>query len=175
MTQQGVNIALEYAKDVMTIGAGIASGIATGGVAGALGAGLASSGITGILSTMAQVRQHSLVPPQARGNTNGGDVGAANSKLTITMQLMQVKEEYIKSIDAYFSRFGYKVNEVKTPNLSSRTQFNFIKVGGMDELVHGNIPASDLEKINGICRKGVTIFHNYTNFGNYTISNPIVS
>ena len=175
MTQQGVNIALEYAKDVMTIGAGIASGIATGGIAGALGAGLASSGITGILSTMAQVRQHSLVPPQARGNTNGGDVGAANSKLTITMQLIQVKEEYIKSIDAYFSRFGYKVNEVKTPNLTSRTQFNFIKVGGMDELVHGNIPAADLEKINDICRKGVTIFHNYTNFGNYTISNPIVT
>ena len=175
MTQQGVNIALEYAKDVMTIGAGIATGLATGGVATALGAGLASGGITGILNTMAQVRQHSLVPPQARGNTNGGDIGAANSKLTITMQLVQVKEEYIKSIDAYFSRFGYKVNEVKTPNLSSRTQFNFIKVGGMDELVHGNIPASDLEKINSICRKGVTIFHNYSNFGDYTISNPISS
>ena len=68
-----------------------------------------------------------------------------------------------------------KVNIVKTPNLKSRTQFNFIKVGGMDELISGNIPASDLEKINEICRKGVTIFHDYTNFGNYTISNPIVT
>lgn len=175
MTQQGVNISLEYAKDIMTIGAGVAAGIATGGVAGALGAGLASSGITGILSTMAQVRQHSLVPPQARGNVNGGDVGAANNKLTITMQLIQVKEEYIKTIDAYFSRFGYKVNEVKTPNLASRTQFNFIKVGGNDELITGDIPASDLSQINEICRKGVTIFHNYSNFKDYTISNPIVT
>ena len=175
MTQQGVNIALEYAKDVMTIGAGIASGLATGGIGTALGAGLASGGISGILSTMAKVREHSLVPAQARGNTNGGDVGAANSKLTFTAQLIQVKEEYIKCVDSYFSRFGYKVSEVKTPNLNSRTQFNFIKVGGMDELVHGDIPASDLEKINDIFRKGVTIFHNYTNFGNYTISNPIVT
>lgn len=175
MTQQGVNIALEYAKDVLTIGAGLATGLATGGVASALGAGLMSGGVTGILNTMAMVREHSLVPPQARGNTNGGDIGASYSKITFTAQTIQVKEEYIRSIDSYFSRFGYKVNEVKTPNLKSRTQFNFIKVGGMDELVHGDIPASDMEKINGIFRKGVTIFHNYSNFGNYTISNPIVS
>lgn len=174
MTQQGVNIGLEIAKDVMTIGAGAVTGLATGGVASALGAGLASGGITGILNTMAQVRQHSLVPPQARGNINGGDVGASVNKITFTAQRMQVKEEYIRVIDGYFSRFGYKVNEVKTPNLNSRQEFNFIKVGGMDELISGNIPASDLEKINVILRKGVTIFHNYTNIGNYTISNPII-
>lgn len=173
MTQQGVNIGLEYAKDIMTIGAGVASGLATGGVASAIGAGLASSGITGILGTMAKVREHSLVPPQARGNVNGGDIGAANSKITFTAQLVQVKEEYIKCIDKYFSRYGYKVNEVKTPNLKTRTQFNFIKIGGTDDLIHGDIPASDLAQINEIFRKGVTIFHNYSNFGNYTISNPI--
>lgn len=174
MTQQGVNLPLEIIKDVVTLGAGAGVGLATGGVGLAIGAGVASSGIANILSMMQQIKQHELIPPQARGNTNGADVGAANSKITFTAQLIQVKEEFIKSIDSYFSRFGYKVNEVKTPNLNSRTQFNFIKVGGMDELVTGNIPASDLEKINGLCRKGVTIFHDYTNIGNYTISNPIV-
>ena len=175
MTQQGVNLPIEIVKDIITMGAGAAAGLATGGAGLAIGIGVASSGANNILSIMQQVRQHSLVPPQARGNTNGADICASNSKITFTTQLIQVKEEYIKSIDAYFSRFGYKVNEVKTPNLNSRTQFNFIKVGGMDELVHGDIPSTDLEKINEICRKGVTIFHNYTNFGNYTISNPIVN
>ena len=175
MTQQGLNISLEYAKDVMTLGAGIVTGIATGGIGAGIGAGLASSGLTGILSTMAKVREHSLVPPQARGNTNGGDISSANSKLTFTAQLMQVKEEYIKSIDQYFSRFGYKVNEVKTPNLKTRTKFNFIKIGGKDDLIDGNIPAVALSEINDIFRKGVTIFHDYSDFGNYTISNPIRS
>ena len=174
MTQQGVNIPLEILKDTITIGAGAAAGIATGGVGLAIGLGVASSGAANILSTMQQIKQHELIPPQARGNTNGADVASANSKVTFTAQLIQVKEEYIKCVDSYFSRFGYKVNEVKTPNLNSRTQFNFIKVGGMDELVSGNIPASDLEKINNICRKGVTIFHNYNNIGNYTITNSIV-
>ena len=173
MTQQGVNIGLEILKDTMTIGAGIASGLATGGVSTALGAGLASSGITGILSTMAKVREHSLVPPQARGNTNSGNVGISNNKITFTLQTIQVKEEYIRCIDSYFSRFGYKVNEVKQPNFKTRTQFNFIKVGGSDELITGDIPASDLSSINEIFRKGVTIFHDYSNFKNYTISNTI--
>ena len=71
--------------------------------------------------------------------------------------------------------FGYKVNEVKTPNLNSRTKFNFIKVGGNDDLVHGDIPASSLEEINNICRKGVTIFHDYNSLGDYTVSNTIVT
>ena len=175
MTQQGVNIQLEVTKDLIALGGGVAATVATGGLGAVAGGGAAVSGLIGIQKTLDQVRQHSLIPPQARGNTNGADIGAANSKITFTAQLIQVKEEYIKCIDAYFSRFGYKVNEVKTPNLNSRTQFNFIKVGGMDELVHGDIPSTDLEKINEICRKGVTIFHNYSNIGNYTISNPIVT
>lgn len=175
MTQQGVNIPLEILKDTITIGAGAAAGIATGGAGLAIGLGVASSGASNILSTMQQIKQHELIPPQARGNTNGADVGAANSKITFTAQLIQVKEEYIKCVDSYFSRFGYKVNEVKTPNLLSRTKFNFIKIGGIDELVSGNIPAVDLEEINRVFRKGVTIFHNYNDIGNYTISNPIVT
>ena len=85
---------------------------------------------------------------------------------------MSIKQEFARSIDQYFSRFGYKVNTVKTPNLNSRQVFNYIKVGGMDELVSGNIPSTDLEEINSIFRKGTTIFHNYNNIGNYTISNP---
>ena len=174
MTQQGVNLPLEIAKDVITIGAGAGASIATGGAGAVIGLGVASSGASNILSIMQQVRQHALVPPQARGNTNGADICSANNKITFTAQLIQVKEEYIRCIDAYFSRFGYKVNEVKEPNLNSRSKFNYIKVGGMDELIQGEIPANDLEEINAIFRKGVTIFHNYADIGNYTVSNPIV-
>lgn len=175
MTQQGVNIPLEITKDVITMGIGAGVGLATGGAGLAIGASVIASGASNVISTMQQIKQHELIPPQARGNTNGADVGAANNKITFTAQLIQVKEEYIKLIDRFFSRYGYKVNDVKTPNLLSRTGFNFIKVGGMDELVHGDIPSTDLEKINEILRKGVTIFHNYSNIGNYTISNPIVT
>lgn len=155
----------------MTLGIGgnIFKGVATGGVAGGLVGGFGS-----ITNSLASIYEHSLQPPTAKGGLNQGDLQFAQRN-TFNTYPMSIKKEYAVIIDGYMSRFGYKVNEVKTPNLNSRTQFNFIKVGGMDELISGNIPAVDLEKINEICRKGVTIFHNYSNFGNYTISNPIVS
>lgn len=165
LTQQAVNIGLDTAKNV----GAIVGGAITGNVAPVLG------GLTGIASTLASVYQHSLIPPQAEGNVNGGDVCASNKKTTFTLQNIQVREEMARVIDAYFSRFGYKVNEVKTPNLNSRTKFNFIKVGGLDELVSGNIPAIDLEEINRVFRKGVTIFHSYSDIGNYTATNSIVT
>ena len=164
LTANSVNIGLNIAGDIMSVSAGIV----TSNPIGIIG------GFSGIANTMSSIYQHSLQPPTAKGGVNQGDLNFSE-KNGFNIYPMTIKKEYAISIDSYFSRFGYKVNEVKQPNLNSREQFNFIKVGGMDELVHGDIPSSDLEKINQIFRKGVTIFHNYNNIGNYTISNPIVS
>lgn len=163
LTANSVNIGLGVAENLFNA----STGIATGNI------GSTVSGFGGILGTVASVYQHSLQPASAKGGLNQGDLIFAQRN-TFNTYPMSIKKEYAIIIDQFFSRFGYKVNEVKTPNLASRQQFNFIKVGGMDELITGNIPASDIEKINGIFRKGVTIFHNYNNFGNYTINNPIV-
>lgn len=163
LTANSVNIGLSVAKDIINIGVGTATGNPMGFI----------GGFMGIANTMASVYEHSLQPASAKGGTNQGDLVFAR-KQTFNIYPMSIKRETAVIIDRYFSRFGYKVNEIKTPNLNSRRVFNFIKVGGLDELIYGNIPASDLEKINNICRKGVTIFHNYENIGDYTISNPIV-
>lgn len=170
LTQNAVNIATNLAGNALTI-AGSGASIAGGNAMGASGV---LGGISGIANTLGTIFQHKLNPIQAEGNTNTGDVKTSSGLNTFTAYTMSIKKEMAKVIDGYFSRFGYQVNEVKQPNLNSRQEFNFIKVGGLDELVSGDIPASDLEKINSIFRKGVTIFHNYNNVGNYTISNPIV-
>ena len=173
LTQNGVNLGLSALTGIGGVVGGIAL-LATG--AGAL-AGLGSmvAGVMSVGKSLAQVYEHSLIPPQAKGNQNSGDITFSANQMDIPLFKMSIKYEYAVLIDSYFSRYGYKVNEVKTPNLTSRTKFNFIKVGGMDELISGNIPASDLEMINTIFRKGVTIFHNYEDIGNYTINNPIVT
>lgn len=164
LTSQAVNIPLNLGKSLMQI----SSGAVTGQVGGVIG------GFSGILGQVASIYEHSLQPPISKGGTNQADLNFAQRN-TFNIYPMTIKKEYAEIIDRYLSRFGYKVNEVKTPNLNSRTQFNFIKVGGMDELISGDIPATDLEKINEICRKGVTIFHNYSTFGNYTQTNSIVT
>ncbi len=115
-----------------------------------------------------------IMPVVAKGNTNVGDVTYASGMTNFAYYQMSCKYEYAKICDDFFSRFGYKVNEIKTPNLNSRSKFNYIKIGSYDELITGDIPASDLEEINNIFRKGVTIFHDYTTFGDYTQTNAIV-
>lgn len=164
LTSNSVNIGLSVTKDIAQIGLSTLSGNIAGGVGGFLG----------IANTVSSIYEHSLQPASSRGGVNQGDL-VYSRRQTFNIYKMSIKRENAIIIDQYFSRFGYKVNTVKTPNLNSRRQFNFIKVGGMDEIISGNIPATALEEINSIFRKGVTIFHNYNNIGNYTISNPIVN
>lgn len=166
LTQNSANIKMGMVESAFNVGANVASQNVTGAL---------SSGL-GLISNIMQLQnKRDTMTPQASGNINSGDVIYSIEETTYTCYQMSIKEEYAIIIDRYFSRFGYKVNIVKTPNLNSRAKFNFIKVGGMDELISGNIPASDLEKINSLFRKGITIFHDYNAFGDYTISNPIVN
>ena len=164
LTQNAINIATGF----------IGSGVSTIGSAFTGNIGASFNGMLDISNKVSEVYKHKLVSETGQGNINSGDLTYSSKKMNYTLYRMSVKNEMAIVIDSYFSRFGYKVNEVKKPNLNSRQQFNFIKVGGMDEIISGNIPATSLEEINSIFRKGVTIFHNYNNIGNYTINNPIV-
>ena len=164
LTQNSVN----YTMDKL----GTALGL---GIAMAVNPAVAVVGGVGLITdSLLEKEKRETTPFQAKGNVNVGDVTYSASKTNFGYFQMSCRYEFAKICDDYLSRFGYKVNEVKTPNILSRKEFNFIKVGGRDELISGNIPASDLEEINNIFRKGVTIFHDYDTFGNYTINNPIL-
>ena len=181
LTQNSINVLgqtittddMNIASAALGSVAGTITNVATGNF---LGAGMSiASGFSGVSNAIMQQKQHNMISPTVSGQLNSADVNVASSNNTFHFYKMSIKQEFAKSIDQYFSRFGYKVNEVKVPNLNSRAVFNFIKVGGMDELVSGVIPSTDLEEINNIFRKGTTIFHNYSNIGNYTITNNIVN
>lgn len=180
MTQNGVNLgfttlnAQEWAG-VKGVGAGVAGLIQASTGSGVEGLETAVGGLQTIFDEMQQEYKRTFTPYQLEGSLNTGDVATAGGFNRLFFSRMTITEDFARRIDKYFSRFGYRVNDVKTPNLASRSKFNYIKVGGMDELVHGDIPSNDLEEINAIFRKGVTIFHNYNDIGNYTISNPIVT
>lgn len=87
---------------------------------------------------------------------------------------MRCKAEYLRIIDDYFTRFGYKINRVLTPNLTGRRNFNYVEIGKSEEIGYGDIPNNYMEQINNIFRKGVTIWHNNSNVGNYSVNNDII-
>ena len=105
---------------------------------------------------------------------NSGDVNFADERNTFTIRRMRCKKEYLQIIDDYFTRFGYKINRVKVPNITGRQNFNFIEIGSEDVIGYGTVPAVYMDNINNACRRGVTIWHSHGNLGNFNVSNNIV-
>lgn len=70
--------------------------------------------------------------------------------------------------------FGYKINRIKVPNITGRRNFNYVEIGQSDEMLVGNVPFKFMQELNNTCRKGVTIWHNHTNIGNYNVQNDII-
>ena len=170
LTQNGVNIGL----NVLSAGMQVASGIgmmATG--AGSLaGAGNVASGALSIANTLGSVYQHSLIPDSVSGNVNCGDVNFTLGLTNLEFKRMSIKNEYAKIIDDYFSMFGYKVNTLKVPNITGRTNWNYVKT--IDCNFDGDIPQTDLNIIRTMFNNGVTLWHNPNTMNNYSNSNNIV-
>lgn len=126
-----------------------------------------------IANLIGQFYQASLMPSIEGGN-NTGDVNFSNGDNTFKFIHLRCKNENMKIIDNYFSRFGYKVNELKVPNITGRKYWNYIEIAPSEEIGYGDVPSKYMEIINNACRKGITIWHNHDNVGNYNLDNSII-
>lgn len=169
LTQNAVNIGASIAQDSVSIAMGTGMAIA-GMPVGATGN--IASGVTGITGTLGTIYQHSLVPVTLKGNLNGGDVLTPDHSNTFFYNRKSIKAEVAQKLDQYFDMFGYKVCNVKVPNITGRSQWNFIKT--IDCNADGNIPQEDLETIRKACNAGITFWHTPANIYNYSLTNSIV-
>ena len=80
----------------------------------------------------------------------------------------EVKSEYRRKLDDYFHMFGYKVNEVKTPELKTRQHFNYIQTTACN--ITGEFNNEDIREIKNVFDNGVTLWH-VNDVGNYNLSN----
>ena len=184
LTQNGVNIAgMTLNKNEAAGVAGIGSmllgaGLMATGIGGAMGMGLIAGGATGIFSSMQSSYQHDIVPEQARGSISGGDVQYSLGWDVIQLFRMTIREEFARSIDDYFTRFGYMTNRLKVPNQTGRRYFNYVEIGKSEIIGYAktntSVPAEAMEKINNIYRSGVTLWHDHSRIGNYT-ENTIIT
>ena len=170
LTQNSVNIGLGVASAGLTIIGGIGM-MATGGGAVA-GAGAVVSGTMAIANELGAVYQHSLQPNSAKGNVNGGDINVCDHKNGFFFYNYSIKEEYARIIDNYFSMFGYKINRVKVPNITGRSNWNYVKTINCN--FDGDIPQTDLNIIRAMFNNGTTLWHNPSTIYDYSNSNNIV-
>lgn len=154
------NNAVNISTNIVSTGASIATGN-IGSVAG---------NIAGLIG---QFYQASLLP-SIQGGNNNGDVNFSSGKNTFIIYHMRAKTEYLKIIDDYFTRFGYAIKKLELPNITGRKYWNYIEIGQNEEIGYGEVPSKFMDTINNACRRGVTIWHNHANVGNYSLDNSII-
>lgn len=176
LTQNGVNIGgftLNATQAGIIGGAtNTAIGLSTIIAGNMMGSERVFAGVGEILNTMKEDYQHSRIPDSAKGNTNSGDVTFSAGKMDIPLYKMSVRAEMAKAIDDYFLMYGYKVNSLKVPNITGRTNWNYVKTIGAN--IEGLIPEYYLNEIKAIFNTGVTLWHNASTFLDYSQNNNIV-
>ena len=125
------------------------------------------------LDRMALKKSYSFMPVQAKGSINAGDITLCEGAIGFWYYKMSVRYEYAKRIDDFLSMFGYKVNNIKIPNITGRLNWNYVKTIGCN--FEGDIPQIYLNKIKDIFNNGITFWHDPTKFLDYSQSNTIVS
>ena len=169
LTQNGVNLAIKGAGAVSGVIGGLAL-MSTG--AGAMaGVSMLAGGIGMVTDSVKEVYQHSLVPDSIEGSLNSGDILNAYGENRLTCYRMGITKEYAKIIDNYFTTYGYKINETKIPNITGRTNWNYVKTIGAN--IEGNIPENDLNDLKTMFNNGITLWHKTNYYLDYSQSNNI--
>ena len=172
LSQNGVNIGIGVVGGLAVV-AGAAAAAFTGGTSLAVAGAAASGGILSVANSLTPVYQHSIAPEQTIGNASAGDVTYSDGKALFTVYQMCIRSEYAKICDDFLSMYGYKVNSLKVPNITGRTNWNYVKL--INPNIEGYIPQEDLQEIKRMFSNGVTIWHTTQYFLDYSRSNNIVT
>lgn len=169
--KKGIDVASDIAKTTFGAMSGEGSSSGLAGVAKD-SLDLVSIGVNNefyIQKQMAQVEAQKLLP-------NKGVIGSGNGTLLgyglfddDIFKSYSIKAQFAERIDKYFDMYGYKTNQVKIPNLNNRPNWNYIKTIGANIL--GDIPQQDMEIIKNMFNAGITLWHNTSNFLDYSQNN----
>ena len=119
----------------------------------------------------AKKMDHRAVPDTVVTKASGAGVMFYNGWYDFKIYYTQIHPDYAKRIDAYFDRYGYAVNEIKTPEIANRPVWNFIKTNGCTLNRTANVPAAFERDICACFDRGITFWKNAGQVGQYTADN----
>lgn len=151
----------------------IAAMIAGGPVGIAAGVGLATQGALGLPR---QIISAMDTPDTVNGSASSNITNVRLDRLGFTVYEMSIRPEIARTVDDYFSKYGYSINKLKQPNIRSvavgslRPQWNYIKTTSC--MCKGtSVDAASQRKIEQIYNAGITFWMAAANVGNYTLDN----
>lgn len=138
-----------------TLGTGLQLG--AGGIGVVTGIRSAFESINNIASSIAQVNDLKNTPDTISNPANDYILSFIQEDVFFKEKMFQIPEKYLMRVFNYLYVYGYKTNEIKTPNIKSRYYFNYIKTIGVN--IKSNLDNNYISKLSEIYNNGITIWH----------------
>ena len=175
-------IASGAVSTIATTIAATAATVATGGIAAAALLPSMSAGLSSFSQGLdeyrkagdmynAQIADMKVKPDTLSGGSTNPYSMYMSSLMGNHFYRMQIPQEQAERIDSFFTMYGYTTNKVKVPNLTGRSNFNYVKL--QQPYITGSIPVESMINIKKIFSNGVRIWHNTATFMNYNVKNNI--
>lgn len=146
------------------------------------------SGVSQLLGTAimqeAQIADLSNTPPQNYSIFNTDFINVGIKKIGFSIKQKTIRAENAKIVDDYFTMYGYKIKEIKQPNVFTylyyagtvniRPSFNYIKTSNClvkNYSTSRMCDATVLSNIATILNNGITFWSNIGEMGNYSLDN----
>lgn len=153
-------------------GAAIGSAAGAAGTIAGAGVGLMAPLITGGIHQQqleGKYKDAIATPDKMGGSASASVVNECIGCTGFIVYRMNIPIETAKRIDDYFTMYGYATQRVKTPNISSRPRFNYVKTQGCT--IYGDIPAEFAKEIQERFNSGVRFWKPTATVGDYDSPN----
>ena len=127
------------------------------------------SGIQGITNVIDSEYQATKLPNLYTTGNPTNNILTAMGENRFRYYIKRLKCEHAKQLDDFFTMYGYQTNQVKKPNVSNRSCFNYVKT--IDINIIGGIPNTDMTKLKKIYDNGVTLWKPNATVGDYSVNN----
>lgn len=186
VTLSAIDQSIGAAVGTTAIAAGV--GMLTGGIGMAAigaGAGMVASSAGQTANTIGELSRVHHQPSSTHGQA-GSDLLFGSGVQGIYATRVCVTAEIAERIDQFFDVFGYAVEKVMAPDLTSRPSWNYVKTsscapkstnsaaGSSSPFYRGTgTPAEALTAIKNSFDNGITFWHTTAGFGDYSLDNTL--
>lgn len=150
-----------------------ASGLVAGAYALTQATNMASGGsVVGLANTanlLSQTYKAAIAADISKGQINNGGANITRTKKQFYSGRFSIQYGIARQIDDFFDMYGYATNLLKSPNINSRPEWNYVKTSGM--CGDGALPSDDSKAIDSYFNNGIRFWNWGDHIGNYSLTN----
>lgn len=121
-------------------------------------------------STLKDTYTASIQANMTKGSISGGSTSIACDIKGFFGLRFSVDSDCAKRVDDFLTRYGYATHQMKVPNRTGRTYFNYVKTSQVNihVLPMHICQSDDIETLKNIYNKGITFWHDPSKCGMFT-------